>query len=123
MAIQLAKMRTTPCPFDRLMNGILEKVMRKKTSCPPLHFRSASVAMPFAKPLTGERISRANRLPLAVALVLIWMFGAGTAAWATTTTIGGTVYMPNGTSVLPNVLVYVTTGTATAPAAGANCPG
>ena len=42
-------------------------------------------------------------------------------ALAQTTTISGTVYMPNGTAVLPNVLVYVTTGTVTLPAAGANC--
>ncbi|MGA3047084.1 MAG: MBG domain-containing protein, partial [Terracidiphilus sp.] len=42
---------------------------------------------------------------------------------AQNTTISGTVYMPNGTDVLPNVLVYVTTGTVTVPASGAKCPG
>ncbi|MGB8539908.1 MAG: hypothetical protein WCD57_26020, partial [Acidobacteriaceae bacterium] len=38
-----------------------------------------------------------------------------------TTTISGTVYMPNGTVPLPNVLVYVTTGSVTLPASGATC--
>ena len=38
-----------------------------------------------------------------------------------TTTISGTVYMPNGTVPLPNVLVYVTNGSVTLPASGANC--
>ena len=37
------------------------------------------------------------------------------------TTISGTVYMPNGTVPLPNVLVYVTTGSVTLPASGATC--
>ncbi len=44
-------------------------------------------------------------------------------AGAQTTTISGTVYMPNGTNVLPNALVYVTTGTPAALVSGANCPG
>jgi MBG domain/Bacterial Ig-like domain (group 3)/Putative Ig domain len=38
-----------------------------------------------------------------------------------TTTISGTVYMPNGTVPLPNVLVYVTNGSVTLPASGATC--
>ena len=38
-----------------------------------------------------------------------------------TTTISGTVYMPNGAVPLPNVLVYVTNGAVTLPAAGATC--
>ncbi len=42
---------------------------------------------------------------------------------AQTTTISGTVYMPNGTNVLPNALVYVTTSTPAALVSGANCPG
>jgi sugar lactone lactonase YvrE len=44
-------------------------------------------------------------------------------AGAQTTTISGTVYMPNGTNVLPGALVYVTTGTPAALVSGANCPG
>ena len=44
-------------------------------------------------------------------------------AGAQTTTISGTVYMPNGTNVLPNSLVYVTTSTPAALVSGANCPG
>jgi sugar lactone lactonase YvrE len=44
-------------------------------------------------------------------------------ASAQTTTISGTVYMPNGTNVLPNALVYVTTSTPAALVSGANCPG
>jgi sugar lactone lactonase YvrE len=46
-----------------------------------------------------------------------------TTASAQTTTISGTVYMPNGTNVLPNALVYVTTSTPAALVSGANCPG
>jgi hypothetical protein len=42
---------------------------------------------------------------------------------AQTTTISGTVYMPNGTNVLPNALVYITTSTPAALVSGANCPG
>jgi hypothetical protein len=38
-----------------------------------------------------------------------------------TTTVSGTVYMPNGTVPLPNVLVYVTNGSVTLPASGATC--
>src|ERR1700678_3025998 len=44
-------------------------------------------------------------------------------ASAQTTTISGKVYMPNGTNVLPNALVYVTTSTPAALVSGANCPG
>ncbi len=44
-------------------------------------------------------------------------------AGAQTTTISGKVYMPNGTNVLPNALVYVTTSTPAALVSGANCPG
>ena len=48
-------------------------------------------------------------------------FAADYPAWATytaqgvysQTTISGTVHMPNGTDVLPNVLVYATTGSVT----------
>ena len=40
---------------------------------------------------------------------------------AQSTTISGTVYMPNGTVPLPNTLVYVTNGSVTLPASGANC--
>ncbi len=47
----------------------------------------------------------------------------GPTASAQTTTISGTVYMPNGTNVLPNALVYVTTSTPAALVSGANCPG
>ncbi len=39
------------------------------------------------------------------------------------TSISGTVYMPNGTNVLPNVLVYVTTGVPASLVSGAVCPG
>jgi hypothetical protein len=39
------------------------------------------------------------------------------------TSISGTVYMPNGTDVLPNVLVYLTTSTPAALVSGAVCPG
>ncbi len=46
-----------------------------------------------------------------------------TLANAQTTAISGTVYMPNGTNVLPNALVYVTTSTPAAFVSGANCPG
>jgi sugar lactone lactonase YvrE len=45
------------------------------------------------------------------------------AAWAQTTTISGTVYVPNGVDPLPNALVYVTTGTVAPFVSGANCPG
>jgi hypothetical protein len=38
-----------------------------------------------------------------------------------TTTMSGTVFMPNGTVPLPNVLVYVTNGSVTLPASGATC--
>jgi hypothetical protein len=61
---------------------------------------------------------RAGRVAVLLALVL---FSAQ--AFAATTTISGKVYMPNGTNVLPNVLVYVTTGAVTVPASGATCPG
>jgi hypothetical protein len=44
-------------------------------------------------------------------------------AGAQTTTISGKVYMPNGTNVLPNALVYVTSSTPAALVSGANCPG
>jgi hypothetical protein len=39
------------------------------------------------------------------------------------TSISGTVYMPNGTNVLPNVLVYLTTGIPASLVSGAVCPG
>ena len=51
--------------------------------------------------------------------LLAWLSGMVFAQG--TTTISGTVYMPNGTVPLPNVLVYVTTGSVTLPAAGATC--
>jgi hypothetical protein len=52
-------------------------------------------------------------------LLLVWLSSMGFAQ--STTTIAGTVYMPNGTVPLPNVLVYVTNGSVTLPASGANC--
>jgi sugar lactone lactonase YvrE len=58
---------------------------------------------------------------LAGLLLLFALLGA--TARAQTTTISGTVYMPNGTNVLPNALVYVTTSTPAALVSGANCPG
>lgn len=55
-------------------------------------------------------------------LLLLFLMLCPTAS-AQTTTISGTVYMPNGTNVLPNALVYVTTSTPAALVSGANCPG
>ncbi len=56
-----------------------------------------------------------------VSLLLLW------AVWSSLgfaqTTISGTVHMPNGTDVLPNVLVYATTGSVTTPISGATCTG
>lgn len=43
--------------------------------------------------------------------------------WAQTTTISGTVYVPNAVDPLPNALVYVTTGTVAPFVSGAQCPG
>ncbi len=52
-------------------------------------------------------------------LLLLWLSSVLFAQ--STTTISGTVYMPNGTVPLPNVLVYVTNGSVTLPASGATC--
>ncbi|HXP10464.1 MAG TPA: hypothetical protein VN828_18320, partial [Acidobacteriaceae bacterium] len=52
-------------------------------------------------------------------LLLVGLSSMGFAQ--STTTISGTVYMPNGTVPLPNVLVYVTNGSVTLPASGATC--
>jgi len=68
-----------------------------------------------------KNTSRPFRAGQAVLLLTLALFSM--TAFAESTTISGTVYMPNGTDVLPNVLVYVTTGTATVPASGAKCPG
>jgi len=51
-------------------------------------------------------------------LLLVWL---SSVAFAQSTTISGTVYMPNGTVPLPDVLVYVTNGAVTLPASGATC--
>jgi len=47
----------------------------------------------------------------------------GTVAGAQTTTISGTVYVPNAVDPLSNALVYVTTGTVAPFVSGAQCPG
>ena len=56
-----------------------------------------------------------------VARLFYWLVTANLGLAQSTTTISGTVYMPNGTVPLPNVLVYVTNGSVTLPASGANC--
>ncbi len=54
-------------------------------------------------------------------LFLLWAWLSSMGFAQSTTTISGTVYMPNGTVPLPNVLVYVTNGSVTLPASGATC--
>ena len=62
-------------------------------------------------------VRRSWRLGLLAVLPLLC---AGASAQ---TSISGTVYMPNGTNVLPNVLVYLTTGVPASLVSGAVCPG
>jgi hypothetical protein len=59
---------------------------------------------------------------IALLLLAIGMVFCAPGSAQSTTTISGTVYMPNGTNVLPNVLVYVTTESVSAPVSGADCP-
>ncbi len=67
--------------------------------------------------LSRPAFRRSWRLGFIASLSLL-----GAVAYAQTS-ISGTVYMPNGTNVLPNVLVYVTTSTPAALVSGAVCPG
>jgi MBG domain/Bacterial Ig-like domain (group 3) len=67
--------------------------------------------------------SHCKAFTLSIAALFLVLSFLGAPVSAQNTTIGGTVYMPNGTDVLPNVLVYVTTGAVTVPASGAKCPG
>src|SRR5580698_3986792 len=64
---------------------------------------------------------QATFLKVLVACMLTLLPVLGTAASAQTTTISGTVFAPNGADYLPNVLVYITTGTVAAITTGATC--
>ena len=71
--------------------------------------------------LFGSAHNQSQSTPKQVAglfLFLLWLSSMG---FGQSTTISGTVYMPNGTVPLPNVLVYVTNGSVTLPASGATC--
>ena len=76
----------------------------------------------FARSLSSCTITPSFFRGLLAALLFV-LPAACTLANAQTTTISGTVYMPNGANVLPNALVYVTTSTPAALVSGANCPG
>src|SRR5271163_3981735 len=72
--------------------------------------------------LSGFAYNQSQSVPKQVAglfLLLVWLSSMGFGQ--STTTMSGTVYMPNGTVPLPNVLVYVTNGSVTIPASGATC--
>lgn len=58
-----------------------------------------------------------------IATLLLAFALLGAPLWAQTTTISGTVYVPNAVDPLPNALVYVTTGTVAPFVSGAQCPG
>ena len=64
----------------------------------------------FARSLSSCTITPSFFRGLLAALLFV-LPAACTLANAQTTTISGTVYMPNGANVLPNALVYVTTST------------
>jgi hypothetical protein len=73
------------------------------------------------RPPSSSAYNQRHSLPRQLAglfLLLVWLSGVG---FAQSTTISGTVYMPNGTVPLPGVLVYVTNGSVTLPASGATC--
>jgi sugar lactone lactonase YvrE len=71
-------------------------------------------------PASTLRRTRAcvRRIALLLALPLLC-----TPLWGQTTTVSGTVYVPNASDPLPNALVYVTTGTVAPFVSGAQCPG
>ncbi len=84
--------------------------------------RSIGAVRSFACPHSYSGVFKVWMNIWAAGLLLLFpLFGSP--ASAQTTTISGTVYMPNGTNVLPNALVYVTTSTPAAFVSGANCPG
>jgi hypothetical protein len=76
------------------------------------------VRSPFACIRRDAGIHKGFVVALLIAMPLL-----GTAAFAQTTTISGTVYVPNGVDPLANSLVYITTGTVAPFTSGAQCPG
>ena len=67
-----------------------------------------SAAFGFARSLFFFVSWKSTLVGLLLAGLLGLIPNAGKQALSQTTTISGTVYMPNGTVPLPNVLVYVT---------------
>jgi sugar lactone lactonase YvrE len=71
---------------------------------------------------SGFAYNQRQSIPKQIAWLFLLLVGLSRMGFAqSTTTISGTVYMPNGTVPLPNVLVYVTNGSVTLPASGATC--
>jgi Bacterial Ig-like domain (group 3)/MBG domain/Putative Ig domain/NHL repeat len=84
-----------------------------------------SASIRFVHPLLAS-IRKYTRISVGSIALLLLTIGLVfcAPAWAqSTTTIGGTVYAPNGVDPLVNVLVYVTTSPVSPPVSGANCPG
>src|SRR6201996_7693042 len=84
--------------------------------------RSMNASGHSTRSISGFACNQSQLFLKPVAGLFLLLVGLSSIGFAqSTTTISGTGYMPNGTVPLPNVLVYVTTGSVPLPAAGATC--
>ena len=105
------------CRYPCVSTGVEANMSKGRTI-------AMAASIRFVHPLLASirKYARISVGSIALLLLAIGMVFCNPASAQSTTTISGTVFMPNGTNVLSNVLVYVTTGTVAAPVSGADCP-